>query len=158
MAAVINPAFAGLPTAKVFGKGNYLSFPGEYAIKIENLIYRDIEAGGSALIVEFEVVESNNPKDPVGARRSWFQGKNPSFAGAVLEFLYAVVGVDWKNDEATAEEIKKQAPGLMSEGLEGGFKGQFVRVTTFPKKTKVKKSDFTVHVWTPYVDAAAKVA
>lgn len=152
--ATANP-FAGLPSAQVFGKGNYLAQGGEYVISIEGMEYKDLFKGGSALIVEFEVVESNNDKDPVGSKRSWFQSKNASFGGAVLEFLYAVLGTDYKNDPAAAAEVQKASADLMQAALEKNeFKGQKVRVSTSHKLTKEAKKDFTVHVWTPYTEAA----
>jgi len=157
--SAVNP-FAGLTLANVSGSGNYLdSDGGEYVLKIDNVIYRDnLQNGGQALIVDFEVIESTNPKDPVGAKRNWFQSKNTSFGGAVLEFLYAILRVDYQVDLKTAEVVKQKSPDLMTAALGGGFNGKLVRCKTRHKMTKVAKKDFTQHTWKPFPDALPKEA
>lgn len=144
-----NP-FAGLVTGKVSGSGTYLSPGFDGDLVIDRLEWKEeLNEGGSALIVEMTILSSNSEKDPVGAKRSWFQKKNKSFDGAVLEFLYAVLKCDWKNDEDTANQIRANSPSLMLAGLKGEFVGQRIHCVTRHKLTKENRKDFTQHVWSP---------
>ena len=155
-----NP-FAGLKTAKVSGSGSYLSKDFDGVLQIDKVEYNErLNDGGAALIVEMTVLESNNSTDangkltdPVGAKRSWFQKENTSFPGAVLEWLYACLKCDFKQDEAKAETIRNNAETLMEGALKGKFDGYKIRCRTTYKQTKVKKMDFTRHVWGPYIAA-----
>jgi hypothetical protein len=160
-----NP-FAGLKTGKVSGAGQYLSpgFDGVLEVKkVEWLEELQTDGGGSALVVEFTIVESNNEtdekgkiKDPVNATRSWFQKKNKSFDGAVLEFLYGMMKVDWKNDEDMAAKIREKSPDLMAKALDNAaFNGKRVRCRTIQKTTKENKKPFTKHIWSPDTPAVA---
>jgi hypothetical protein len=146
-----NP-FAGLKTASISGSGSYLDpAGGEYVLKIENIMFKEeLQSGGQAMIVDLEVIESTNPKDPPGSKRNWFQAKNASFGGAVLEFLYAVLKVDYKQDQDLAAQVQSESPELMQAGLEGKFNGTVVRCTTKHKITKAKQKPFTVHSWSKY--------
>ena len=151
-----NP-YSGLKTAKTSGSGNYLDpGGGEYVLRITGIQHKDdLQDGGQATIVDFEVVESTNPKDPKGATRNWFQKKNQSFDGAILEFLFAVLKIDPNASPELVEKVQAQSPDLMWAGLQGKFNGQLVRCTTKHKLTKVNKKDFTRHCWSPYNETKA---
>lgn len=148
-----------LKDAKVFGKGNYLD-PGNYKLKVLKMFTKETRSNGSALIVDFEVVESDNDKVPVGQKRNWYQGladQDIAFP-AIKEFLLALFDIDQSDDEEV-ENFEEKLPKLMEEcGDEKWEKkseedhplnGKTIAVECFMKKTRGDK-DFTVHKWSPW--------
>lgn len=156
MSVQINP-FTGLKKAEVYGSGTYLQPDGTYVLEVDSMLFKEINAGGQALIVEFNVIESSNPLDPVGSRRTWFQMKNKSFDSAVLEFAFAALDFDYKvATPECLETAKGEAMEAMMKGLTDGALNK-VRVVckTGKKLTKAAKergeteAKFTTHSWSP---------
>jgi hypothetical protein len=153
------PAFSWkkLKNAEVFGRGIYL-LPGNYKLRLLKMFTIETRDKGAALIVDFEVVESDNDRIPVGATKNWYQGlqdKDIAFP-AVKDFLLALFGIDMSDDEAV-EEFEEGLEDLMEESSDDAWKnkeaedhplhGKTIAVECFNKKTKKSGADFTVHNW-----------
>lgn len=149
-----------MKTPKVFQTGSYLRGDYEFKLEIKEAIYKDLEGGGEALIVEFKVIESTDPEVPVGAERSWFQMQNQSFAASALEFLVAACGFNPK-DQSHVDKIAEGSEALMEILLppHNKFKGREVFVKTtdkvkkefkaIPEEQRTQKMYFTNHAWSP---------
>jgi hypothetical protein len=144
--------FRGLREAKTFNSGSFLD-NGRYRLKIQKCIYKKLNAGGNAFIVEATVLESTNEKHPVGAQRSWFQKENESFQSAVKLFCYAATGFDEKNavhEKRIKTEVEPNCETIMLKAItEDLLKGRevFVDVTSKPKKKT--EGDFSLHTFSP---------
>lgn len=147
----MNP-FAGVRGAKLFDQGEYLE-PGEYVLQIDSMVWKKLNEGGNALIVETTILASDNERHPVGKKRSWFQKENTSFAGEALAFCIAACGYDRK-DPADAAVVEGKVIPLSEDILlaaltKGTFKGRKVRCKVTHKITKEAKRDFNKHTFGP---------
>lgn len=90
--------------------------------------------------VDFNVVESTNPKYPAGSRVSWYVGlrKDTPALSNVKDFAATAAGVPSKEVDAASIEM------IVSD--EQPLAGTKVKLATVLKKTKAGK-DFTVHQW-----------
>lgn len=148
-----------LKNANIFGKGNYLP-PGNYKLKLLKMFSKGTRNKGEALIVDFEVVESDNDKVPVGQKRNWYQGLQDQDVAfpAIKEFLLSLLAID-QDDEEEMGRFEDKIEALMEEcGDEKWEKkdesqhplnGRTIAVECFMKKTQ-KGSDFTVHKWSAW--------
>lgn len=148
-----------LKDAKVFGKGNYLE-PGNYKLRVLKMFTKETRSNGDALIVDLEVLESDNDKIPVGQKRNWYQGLRDQDIAfpAIKEFLIALFDVD-ESDEKELGEFEESLGDLMEEcsdekwekkkDEEHPLNGKTIAVECFMKRTKGDK-DFTVHKWSAW--------
>lgn len=94
--------FEGLDKKEVSGNSRHPALGvGDFVVRIEDVIFLKTRGKGDAFIVEYTVVESSNPeKDPVGAKRTWYQSyQDVDIAqGETLKFMYACLGFDAKRD------------------------------------------------------------
>lgn len=145
-------AFAGLQSAQVFEKGVFLE-TGVYSLQIDKVILKDTRKSGSALIAEAIILESNNPKYPVGSKASWFQSlrdKDVAF-GAIKQFIYSVLGKELPRDkEEITTKIDPNIEALIVRAVEENcLRGAKVRVQVTNKKTQ-KGLDFSAHLFYPW--------
>lgn len=162
--------------------------PGQYVLKIKRNIVKHSRTNKDLWIAECTIVESNNPEHPVGADRNWVQDLSDPQVGfrSVKGFLYATMGLDTKNaehkkliDECEAEEEEVVIDGvkrtvkkdprivtMMNGAVEdpsdpackNSLKDALVRVEVKTIKTKEKKQDFSLHIFSPYVAPQAATA
>ncbi len=147
-----NP-FAGVRGAEIFSSGQYLE-EGRYKFKIGDLIWKKLEAGGNALIVEGEILESTNVKHPVGAKRTWFQKENKSFKSEAKAFCYAACGYDHRNPEHAkpiAEKVEPNCETILFKALtEGVLRGRLVYVDVTNKaQANDPTKNFSKHTFSP---------
>lgn len=150
----------GIENAEIFDRGNYFK-PGFIGVvKILKTLAKETRNSGLAFIVEMEVVESNNPDDPPGKKKTWYQSlvkKDVAFP-AVAAWAAACVGYDPSQKEILKAEVFPVLKDLMSAATDSPEKNDFigllVRLETEKTITKEKKQDFTRHNFAPYKKAA----
>jgi len=133
--------FQGMSGSKTFEQGSYFNVDqegeGQYTCKITKVLAKNTQQNGPAVIVEMEVVESGNPKVPVGTSRSYVQtlkDRNVAFPN-LISFLGAVYRIG-SADEINAK-IAPQSEQILTQAIEGGaLNGQVVRVATTLHITK----------------------
>lgn len=147
-----NP-FEGMRNAETSQSGTWFA-TGRYKVKIAKLIWKKLNAGGEALIVETTVLESSNDKTPVGASRTWLQKNNKSFKAAAKLFCFAACGYDIRNEEhdkIIKAQIEPNCETIMLKALnEGLLTGRevYVEVTEKPKQSNPGEM-FSLHTFSP---------
>lgn len=142
--------FDGLQNAQVFERGQYLT-PGEYTLEIQKTIAKRSQNSGDVFIVEFTILESNNPEKPVGSRASWVQSfKNVTIAlSSIKEFLLAALGVD-TSDKAKLREVEPRIEDIMNTCVaspgDNPLTGERIKVSVVNVTTK-KGGPFSRHDW-----------
>jgi hypothetical protein len=145
--------FAGLANAVITESGSYLNPNFKYKLEILKCQVVTPRQGPSAFVVDFKVLESNDPDIKVGETRNWYQKQNDSFLGAVLEFMLAALGFNM-NDPAHKAHAEKEVQPRCPEFAEAAcgtdqiLKGKLISVDTRSKGTKAG-GDFTKHTWHP---------
>lgn len=157
MSTAVNP-FAGLRDKNIHENGQYLEAGGRYKLEVQKIILKETRKSGKGFIVECTVLESSNlDKDPVGAKRSWFQSMKDLDVAfpAIKAFLYAVLGYDY-GDPKQKEYLKAKVDPVIEtitfeacDETKNPFKGRTVGVETTAKITKEKKQNFTRHDFFP---------
>lgn len=112
--------------------------------------------GERAFIVEFTVESSNMPEVVIpGTRYSWYQGIKPqqedTAYGAILQYLYAAMGLDQARDKATIDtQVKPNQSRILNNAISEAnpLSTKRVRLETSAKITKEKKVEFTLHNFT----------
>lgn len=147
--------FDGIEDADIFERGKYLNPGFEYGLEVQKILVKDTRKSGKAFIVEFKVLESNDPDTKVGVKRTWFQkmiDKDIAFP-AIKEFMAALLGYAPQDKERWDRFNKLISPTLKAaikeyENIEDSpLFGTTVWVETSSKLTKEKQQDFTVHDW-----------
>lgn len=151
--------YAGLANASVSKRGNYLPHKelGEdsrFKVELKAFLTRPTRKSGDAFIVEFGVLESDNPAATPPCERSWFVGlrhRDVAFSN-ILQFLCAATGKDSYND-ADRAKVAQSAEALMQYITEVSPKdnpliGRTVYVETRLIKTQAG-GNFTQHTWYP---------
>lgn len=108
--AVPRGLFSGMETAQVFSRGNNIE-EGDYVIRLEEAIYKEMRGGKKGIILETTVlVSSFDPNDPSktkcnreGSKASIFIMKNDNFLSNVKEVILALCGFD-ANGQARPED------------------------------------------------------
>ena len=146
--------FDGLNTAKLYENGTYLSDDFNGKLRVEKILVKDTRAGFKGFIVECTVTETNNEKDSIGSKRSWFQKMNPAETAwpAIKGFMYAMLGYDYSKDKefitSTIEpQLDKLTDGAISD--KQPFTGRIVAVQTQGITTKTNQKHFTRHNFYP---------
>lgn len=158
--AVPRGLFSGIETAQVFSRGNNAE-EGDYVIRVDECIYKQMRSGKSGIIIEATVlVSSFDANDPTkqkcnreGSKVSLFIMKNDNFASNVKEVLLALCGFDANGqarpddspvsqDEAAAMVSQQQpfagvcayieARVIMTKGANGAAPHPFTRVSWKP--------------------------
>ncbi len=108
----IDDLFKGMATAKIRGQGNRLGV-GLYVVETKTVtrkVGEDPSKPGDSFICEFEVVESNNPANPVGSTASFVVKFNSIYAmGNVVEFAIACLGFEVTKETQANADIRQQA-------------------------------------------------
>lgn len=154
--------FPGLGNAPTFEYGQYLSGCEQgydFVLRVDRCLKKKTRKG-DAFIVEFTVMESNAPSDPVGSSRTWFQKLTDTDIAfpAIKTFLITSMGFDMKRDAATI--AAKMPPAVIDAlGTEACEKqvlsGKVVRCRTVLKDKSKSEGKFTRHDFAPYKQEAA---
>ncbi len=133
------------------GRGNYFTGEGEYDVEIEAVKHRNGYRGES-VIVNVEVLTSNNPEIPPGTSKScaFNISKQPVLAlNNIKAFVCGIYGLDAaKKDPDTKKKVNHVAKRMVE--ADNPLAGVNVHLTTFMTKTN-KGGDFTNLDWAPYV-------
>jgi len=157
MSGAVNP-FAGLREKGIYENGQYLEAGGRYELEIQKIILKETRRSGKGFIVECAVTKSSNEeKDPVGAKRSWFQSMKDLDVAfpAIKAFLYAALGYDYSDPKQKEYLRAKVDPVIETITFEAcdesknPMRGRKVGVETTAKITKEKKQNFTRHDFFP---------
>lgn len=143
--------------AQVFGRGQYLK-PGNYKLRVLKMFTIRTRKKGDAFIVDFEVIESDNPEIKVGSTRNWYQGLGDEDIAfpAIKEFMLRLFG--FEEDEGD-EEFEDSLDELLETCADDKWKneededhplhGKTIAVECYMKETQ-KGNPFTVHNWSVY--------
>jgi hypothetical protein len=134
------------------GRGNYFQGEGEYDVEIQAVKHKEKGYRGESVIINVEVISSDNDDAPVGSSKSvaFNLSKQPILA---LNNLKAFVcGIYGMNGAAKDPETKSRVNHVSKRMVESDNPLARVRVhlSTFMTKTG-KGGDFTNLVWSPYV-------
>ena len=150
-----------LKNAEVYGRGQYLKAGFQYHLKLLKMFTFKTRNKGSALIVDFEVMDSTCPDIPVGQVRNWYQSlKDEDIAfSAIKEFLLQLFDID-QADSEELEEFENGMEELMETCADEEWQekpaedhplnGKTIKVDTWEKITKENNKPFTVHDWSPW--------
>ena len=130
--------FSGVGNARS-SKGGVYFLPGNYLTRIEKVSQGTSRNNIDFLVVEAEILESDNPERKPGTVCSWLlMADKDAFLGNVNHFASAAFGIDESEvDEAGCE---------MMCGEENPVRGTLLRVQATNIKTRAGK-DFTKLVW-----------
>lgn len=133
----------GIEDAEVTTRNPYLG-PGEHTLKIERIELFTSQEGIEFFLVEFEVVETDNPAMKVGQLVTWmmktlYKGKPDMFLGNVKPFLAAAAGCD-------ISEIKA-AHGKRAAGKDQPLTGEVVQCYGTERQTKDKEGTYSAFQW-----------
>jgi hypothetical protein len=137
--------FSEIAKAQVNLGGNYLKPPGKYLLYIEACKTPSNRKNKDYYVVEFSILQCNNPACPAGMRASWTANLSDHDAalGNVKGFLAAALGVTFEQiDESGAEA---------SVSAENPLRGRLIYADVTNVKTKAN-TDFSKHIWTPVPD------
>lgn len=134
-------------------RGNYFQGDGEYNVEILGVKHKAGGFKGESVIVNVQVLTSDNPEVQPGSVRScaWNITKHKQMAhNNIKSFVCGVFGM---NDSAKDAETKSRVVHVSKRMVDADNPLQGVRVhlTTFNTKTQAGK-DFTVLVWAPYTE------
>src|SRR5690606_28374806 len=152
--------WGGVKDADIFGRGRYLK-DGKYKLKLLKMFTYETRNKGAALIVDFEVMDSDNDEIAVGSKRNWWQGlsdKDIAFP-AVKEFMISLFNVNLSDPEEE-KQFSEELPEVLEKATDEKWKdkpddehplhGMTIAVECYTKQTVKKKVDFTVHDWEPW--------
>ncbi len=162
----LSKVLKGLKDAKTMKRGVFLD-EGRYVLKIRSTLMIEPNAGGTAFIVESEVLESSDlTNHPVGSERTWYQSfkyKDSAF-GELKKFTYAVLKLDPTNvdDKVKIEkDVDPNIEAMLSQVIEQNrFKDLIIRCEVVNRATKTVNAKtgelgvFSQYNFTPYVAAA----
>lgn len=165
---VIDPVTKLETTKEVYDR------PAHYRIKVQRIQWKQARAPkkGEYYIVEGEVTKSDNPKHPVGVKRTWMQAMdNDVGPTAATDFVFAALGYDRRNPEEL-EEMKQlekdgELPAILAETLDeptdpackNALAGLEVDVEVKQIVTKGKQQPFNLHTFSPTPEQhAARIA
>jgi hypothetical protein len=156
------------------GKPIVEKYAANYLLKIRRCLAKRSRAGKDFFIAEFEVVQSDNPEQSVGTKRTWMQDINiDAGPGALKGFMVACLGIDYRSAEGKAKinELEDNFDAICTEALEdesdpaceNAFAGTFVKcevkeIDTNPKVKGGEPGKFNLHTFSPGKDPSAKAA
>lgn len=158
---IVDPVTKQATTKQVYDS------PAHYTLKVQRIQWKNARPPkkGEFYIVEGEVTKSDNPKVPVGVKRTWMQAMdNDAGPTAATDFVCAALGYDRRNPEelAAIRKLEKddRLPALLAETLEdptdplckNALRDFEIDVEVKEIITKEKKQPFNVHNWTPSKD------
>lgn len=142
------------------GRGGNWSLPGTHEVIITRIENKEEGFKGHSVIIEYEIVSSDNPDLKEGDQRSWANnitkhgdmalGNIADFIRAALQTLAAEAEVLYETpeeiDEFDETDEARIIPDPDSETT-SEIIGHRMKLYCFVKKTAGKKEDFTVHNW-----------
>lgn len=146
--------WAGLESAPTFERGTFLPPGFQGVVQIAKCLVKATQQSGICLIVEVEVMSSNNGTDPPGSLRSWIVKLDNKAVALpnVKAWVYAVLGLQQSNpnDAPRCQAVDQVIKGLVNLACSerNAFRGALVNLETTHTTTKTG-GDFTVHKWTP---------
>jgi hypothetical protein len=149
-------------------KGGYYFKDGTYRVKLQRVFQKEKRGGKvNYLIVETEILESNNPERPVGTKPSVMYGDDKDatpgnikgFMGVGVAAMSCLDGLAMTPTQAEKEylsgdagKVEKFCEELVEEGALAGLE---LMVEAVGIKTKAG-DDFTKIIWSVPNDTAAK--
>lgn len=138
--------------------------PAHYTLKVQRIQWKNARPPkkGEFYIVEGEVTKSDNPKHPVGVKRTWMQAMdNDVGSTSATDFMVAALGYDRRNPDELAKirklEKDDRLPALLAETLDdptdpsckNAFHDFEVDVEVKEIITKGNQKPFNLHTFTP---------
>lgn len=125
--------FAGVESAQVFGGGVYV-IPGNYLVWIDLVKERKSSSSSERFfIAELVILESDNPKRPVGSRMSYtIKASLANFLGDVKAFIAA--GFNIKHEQVTERGC------MIAVSAANPMRGRLLRITAQDKEIKNPKN------------------
>jgi len=148
-------------SAQVFGRGQYLK-EGNYKLRLLKMFTIKTRKKKNALIVDFEVLESDNPAIKEGGTRNWFQDLSDEDIAfpEIKKFMLKLFG--FQDNDDGVEEFEDKLEDLLEVCADDKWKdeddedhplhGRTIDVECWMKETRGGK-DFTVHDWKVDEDA-----
>jgi len=89
-----------------------------YRVKVLSCKWISPRKGDDMFIAEVEILKSNNPKAPVGAKFAYKENMGRDAANArLVDFMFAALGVDRRDAKQLAEIKKLEADGKIPDML-----------------------------------------
>lgn len=127
--------------------------PGQYRVRLENVLVHKKRLGGHIFIAETTVLESDNPEIKPGELRNWVQPLEVDAAMPRIKcFIGATQGLDPKRQ---IDAINKNVTQKLCESVvlnEISIKNVELRLECFNKRSIRTGKDFTLHIWGPTED------
>lgn len=139
--------FKSIAASKVSSGGVYF-LPGNYLVSVVKAFVMTSRKGTPLVVVECEILESDNPERAVGTRASWVVNMSQDAGpGNVKGFIAAAIGV---NPSDTAKVDSEVTPEFCEEAFGETNPLMDVRMRLQCSLVKTKAgSDFTRHIWIP---------
>lgn len=152
--------------AKIFGSsGQYLPPGGKFKLRFLKCFTKTTRKSGDALIVDFEVLESDLEEVKVGQNRNWYQSLQDEDIAfpAIKQFVMTLLCID-ESDSDMMEQFEESLDELMEEAgdskwerstvdpTDHPFHGRTIHCDTHSKITEKNKKEFTVHTWKSDMD------
>lgn len=127
--------------AETYNRNKYIT-PGEYVVKVDSCVQKKMRSGGSAYIVECDVLESSNLQEhPLGSKVSFFVDLNNDSAAQNLKKLgLALLGIDMSDVEKVKKvcaEPKDGGLSLLCQALEASTESQKLRGREFAVSAEI---------------------
>jgi len=152
--------FSGMGDLEISKGRGYLPPGGVFKVRVTRCVIQPSMKGGHLYVVEFEVLESNHPDVPAGAKRAWFNGMPGPFSIGkknVKAFIAACLGVIPGDKEAMDGVFIEDGKDLTesycieSVGSDQPMTGVVLGLETVNIELK-SGDDFTRHDWYPNED------
>lgn len=147
----MNTGFANIiksiASSKVSSGGVYF-LPGNYLVSVVKAFLMNSRKGVPLVVVECEILESDNSERAAGTRASWVVNMSQDAGpGNVKGFIAAALGIDANDTNRVDEEV---TPEFVDEAFSESNPLLDVRLRLQCSLVKTRAgSDFTRHVWIP---------
>ena len=151
------PAVAGwadlIAGAEVGNKSGQYFEPGMFLVELVciKVFERQNQAGGTGFVVEFDVLESDNPAIPVGDRRGWFCDISKKMgASDAKAFMLQVVEAKINRSGGDFNPRAPFDPKILhwAAGEDQPCAGEKFHLKAWHKETRAG-GQFTIHDWRP---------
>lgn len=143
--------FRGAAGTQMYQSGEYFTEPGEYTLRVKDVIDKNTRQKGPAVIVVFEVLRG--PGNSAGSQKSWMQHlSNAQVAFPQLLAFVAVAGFDadpaneqavqWVNTQLS-QQLETYLEELVTKKTIGGkpMIGKVVHMSATPHVTKTNQKN-----------------
>ncbi len=143
-------SFAGIAEAKVGLGGVYLE-EGVYTLQVKAIKMVTSRKKDDLYTVECKILESSNPKRPVGTTATWQVNMSQDAAlGNVKGFLKALAGFEVDSDDCEISE--EDAANSIDDETNSELVGRRIGCEVVKVLTKAK-TEFSKHNWSPASNA-----